>query len=354
VQYQAVLYDADGGILKTDSGWLEIVFPEQKLAYASEMYLDEGMIAASMEVRLSGGEVVSTDPLPVFGVADATFHPDDFFPSVTAVISSPYQRLFEDVRVSAVVYNEADEIIGGGYTYQGVVPAEANVGTKATVTYAGEVARVEVYPVLSSLSLLGEGGPPDGADSAQVVQVGFGQDGQQIGIGFLVQNPNDDLAIEGLPFVATIYDGGGAVIGTADGYVPGLHPGVTLGIGLDSFVFEGTAAAQVVVHLGNGRYVEPEPTWMPFTSLDATYRPGSYGFDNVTGFVVNPYDQDVSNLRVSAIVFNEAGDIIGGGFTFLDFASASTQTAVEVSVTVAGTPTRAELYPALSNLSDWQ
>ena len=93
---------------------------------------------------------------------------------------------------------------------------------------------------------------------------------------------------------------------------------------------------------------------MPFTSLDATYRPGSYGFDNVTGFVVNPYDQDVSNLRVSAIVFNEAGDIIGGGFTFLDFASASTQTAVEVSVTVAGTPTRAELYPALSNLSDWQ
>jgi hypothetical protein len=59
-------------------------------------------------------------------------------------------------------------------------------------------------------------------------------------------------------------------------------------------------------------------------------------------------------LRVSAIVYNEAGDIIGGGFTYLDFAPANDKTAVEVSITCIGTPAKIELYATVSSLSDFE
>ncbi len=46
-----------------------------------------------------------------------------------------------------------------------------------------------------------------------------------------------------------------------------------------------------------------------------------------------------------------ADQIIGGGFTFLDFVPAAGSAAVSVPVTTNGEPARVELYAALSALS---
>ncbi len=46
-----------------------------------------------------------------------------------------------------------------------------------------------------------------------------------------------------------------------------------------------------------------------------------------------------------------ANQIIGGGFTFLDFVPAAGSAAASVPVTTNGEPARVELYAALSALS---
>ena len=71
----------------------------------------------------------------------------------------------------------------------------------------------------------------------------------------------------------------------------------------------------------------------------------------VTGVVKNLSDQQLDNIRVSAIAYNDAGDIIGGGFTFVDFVPASAQAAAEVSITTSGTPAQVELYPTITSLT---
>ena len=49
---------------------------------------------------------------------------------------------------------------------------------------------------------------------------------------------------------------------------------------------------------------------------------------------------------------NEAGEIIGAGFTYLDFVPANGKAAVEVGITSAGKPATVELHAAVSALSD--
>jgi len=57
---------------------------------------------------------------------------------------------------------------------------------------------------------------------------------------------------------------------------------------------------------------------------------------------------------VSAIAYDEAGEIIGGGFTYLDFVPANGKAAVEVSITSTGIPATTELYAIVSGLSDFE
>jgi len=55
---------------------------------------------------------------------------------------------------------------------------------------------------------------------------------------------------------------------------------------------------------------------------------------------------------VDAIAYNDAGDIIGSGYTYLNFIPANSKAAVSVYMTVAETPTTVELFAAPSALTD--
>ena len=88
-----------------------------------------------------------------------------------------------------------------------------------------------------------------------------------------------------------------------------------------------------------------------FTVEGATYRPGTS--PKVVGVIKSPYTKDAKSVRTSAIAYDAEGKIIGGGFTFVDFIPASGQTAVEVTINASAAPAKVELYPMLSNLSDF-
>ena len=109
--------------------------------------------------------------------------------------------------------------------------------------------------------------------------------------------------------------------------------------------------ARMDIQIKAGSFEETDP--IPyFAAQNVDYQVGTYSAQ-VAGEIVSPYAKDITNIRVSAIGYNEAVEIIGGGSTYLDFVSANGKAAVEVSITTSETPASTELYAAVSGLSDF-
>lgn len=352
-QYQVAAFDAAGVVVSTESGFIELLLPGQTLGVASTMFVDEGVTVDSIEVQLLGGDPVAAEDIPTFTVDSVRYYPSEFFSRASGTITSPYDRDLEDLRVSAVAFNETGEIIGGGFTFLNFIPAGGITGVEVQLVSGGEVATVELYPTVSGLTFFGADDelPPD-VQVMNMLKSGYGQDGNEIGFGMLLENPNEGFSVESSKYRVSVYGEDGAVIGVEEGYINLLLPGETQGVAGSIFVQEGTVATSVDFQIKDGDFIAADA--LPFfTSENVSYQPGDF-LSSVTGQIGNPYARDVTDLRATAIVYNEAGEIIGGGFTYVDFVPANGKAAAEVSVTSAGNPVLAELYASVSSLSDFE
>lgn len=182
-----------------------------------------------------------------------------------------------------------------------------------------------------------------------VIQQGFGQQDRGLGYGFVIENPNPTLAVDTLPYEVAFFDEEGALVGTDTGYVQRLLPDQTLGVAGTTGLDEGVTVAAVEVRLREGAFVavEPQPG---FAAEQVVFEDGPY-VDRATGVVLNPYPYALTDVRVSALVTNDDGTIIGGGFTYLNFIPAESATGVHMSLTKDGEVAGAALYPVPSGLS---
>ena len=349
-QYQIAAYDNDGTVLETDSGYIELIVPSQTLGVAGTMWLDEGMTVSKVEVQLRQGDTVATDPIPSFETESSIYYAGEYSDNATAIVSSPYNRDLTNIRVSAVVYNEGGEIVGGGFTYLNFILANSSTGVDVGITSSGNVANVELYPSVSGLtSLRTEDALPEGASDLVLVKQGFGQDERGAGFGMLIENPNDGFAVESSQYHLTAFAEDGHVLETEEGYVKVLLPNQTLGVGGDLYLEEGMRIARVDIQIKAGSFEESDP--IPyFTAQNVDYQVGTYS-SKVTGEVISPYTKDLTNIRVSAVVYNEGGEIVGGGFTYLNFILANSSTGVDVGITSSGNVANVELYPSVSGLT---
>ncbi|MBM4429508.1 MAG: hypothetical protein FJ026_04060 [Chloroflexi bacterium] len=352
-QYQIAAYDAGGAVVKTDSGYITLLWPSQRVGVGGSLYLDEEVVASRIEVQVREGKASATDPVPTFTVDAVTYHAGDYTSYATGVIASPYDRDVTDLRVSAVPYNSAGEIIGGGFTFLNFILANSTTGVKVTVTGLKEVASVELYPVISGLSIVRSvDALPSGVTNLVLAKHGFGQDEWEAGYGILIENPNESFAVENSQYHLTAYREDGAVVAVEEGYVQTLLPRQTLGVGGSLYLAKGTAIARADVHIRAGKFNASDAVPF-FTAENVTYMAGQYQ-SKVTGQIVSSHTKDITNVRVSAIAYDETGQITGGGFTYLDFVPANGKAAVEVSVTTAGKPAAVELHASVSSLSNLQ
>jgi hypothetical protein len=350
-QYQVSVYDEAGKVLKTDSGYLDVVFPGQVTGFAGTTYLDsDSDVVAKVEIQLSEGDYESTEAMPTFESSQVAYVPADYSPQVAAVISSPYKKDVDTLRVAAIAYDDAGKIIGGGYTYLSFVPASGQSAVMMSVTTQGEPAKVEVYAGFSSLSSLGSNAVEDGAKAITITAEGYGQDENQLGFGMLVKNPNSDLMLEGSQYQVAVYAEDGSVLGVDEGYLGVQFPDSETGLAGNIYLPDETTASKVVMQVLTGRSEKAKPE-DSFTAEDASFEAGDYS-SKVTGSVNNPFSKEVKSVRVNAITFDDAGKIIGGGYTYADFIPAGGKSAVEVSVVTAGTPAKAELYATVSSPDD--
>jgi hypothetical protein len=178
---------------------------------------------------------------------------------------------------------------------------------------------------------------------------GFGQDGRSVGFAFIIENPNPDLAFEGSSYELSMLDENGVVVGIESDHIDLLLPGQSLGIGGVLQLSEDVAVSAMDVQLVEGNH-KPATRLSPFQVESVTYHPGDYYSRSVTGIVNNPTWEDFIDLHICAIVYDDAGNIVGGGDTHLSFLMGKSSSGAVVPVVSTGDSTHAELYPALSSL----
>lgn len=347
--YQVEFYDEAGTVLKTESGYIEVLLPGEQIGVTVTTYLDEGEKVASIKVQLDTGKANESDLVPpLFATESVTFIADQFFPKVTGIIKNNLARDITNLRLNAVAYDDAGNIIGGGYTYVDFIPSSGQSGIDVSIKVPVAPARVELYPTLSGLSALDQEvttGP-----RVELVSQDFVQNSQEVTVVFFVENIEGKQAVESSQYQVAVYDDGGNVLGSDSGYITIVLPGEKLAYSAIVYVPDGEIAAKVEVQILSGEPYDVSISGLPFQAESVQFI-ADPNFPKITGIIKNGLDRNVSEMRITAVGYDEAGKVIGGGFTYLNFLPASGQSPVEISAKISGNPVKVELYPTLSGLS---
>ncbi|MGC8878225.1 MAG: hypothetical protein ACP5R2_03280 [Anaerolineae bacterium] len=348
--YRVIAQDAANNVLASDDGPIVLVLPGQTLGIGGTLFVPGSARVTKIMVQLGAGELTTVRSSPFLSVEHVRY---DASPSATVsgVIRNPFERNITGLRISAVAYDAGDRIVGGGFSYLAFIPAGGSLGVIASLNRATDIARVELYPSLSSQSAVtwpDEGLPPGGRPLALGAH-GFGQRGTQLGYAFLLENPNDTLVVREIHYHVTAYNATGEVLATDDGRLDVLLPGEKLGVGGNLLLDHEEPIRQVEVAILPGKY-QLSAGIPPFRVVDAVYH-DDVAQPYATGRLTNPHTQNATHLRLSAVAYNASGEIIGGGYAPLESAPAQGEVTAEVPIVSSEVPARVELYATRTTLT---
>lgn len=340
-EYRLTAYDAAGTALSSDAGPIVLVLPGETLGIGGTLTVAADTTVARVGIELQGGSRAAVRSSPPLSVDTIRYHVTVDGATASGVVHNPFAGTVSDIRVSAVAYDTADRIVGGGAGYVSFVPATGQLGNIVALDATGAVARVEMYAAFSEKSAViapGEG-VAAGALPPVLTSQGFGQAGRQLGYGLLLTNPNPDHVAQGSHYQVTAYAADSSVLATDAGRVELLRPSETLGVAGVVALEADEAVARIETHLLPDRVLMSGQI-PAFEISDVAYQSDG----RVTGQVVSPYPQRVTAVRVTAIAYNAAGAIVGGGYTTLGVIAPKDREAVDIPVVTAGMPARVALY----------
>ena len=193
--------------------------------------------------------------------------------------------------------------------------------------------------------------PVPAALPLELIDFGFGQSEDYMGFGFLVKNPNTDFTITDSEYTLLAYDANNVVVDSYPGWIDYLGPGQTLGIGNDYYIEGGIIIDHIEVKLEDGTPEKADS--LPQCEIRGTYYTHGEYLSRVLGEAFNPTMEIFDPQTIYALLYDDAGKIVGGGYTYLDFVPAMESTGFYVLVHGSSTATRAEVYPAIYSLSGW-
>ena len=349
-QYQLIVSDESGTVLKTDSGYIELLLPNQQLAVVSELSLEKGQKAGKVEAQLKTGTFQGSNvKAQLFQTDKVSYYSDPYFPKVTGILTNSAHRSFEDLGITAVLYDQDNHIIGGGYSYLNFVPADAQTGFSLSVQSSAEPAKTEIYATISGLTAYQADNSRNNA--VTLLNSGYSVKDNSVSVGFNVKNNLSDQYIESTAYHVNVFDDHGNILGVDEGYLNMLFPGEQAGTAVAVELPEGKTVKNVDVQIDPGSSKNSfEVDTNPFSTENVTFNPGTYG-STVTGTLKNSYSQTISDVELNIIAYDADGKIIGGGMTSVDFVPADGQTGFEISVDFAQTPSRIDAYPGFTNIT---
>ena len=352
-EYRVTVYQG-ADELETDTGYLDYVLPGQRMGVGGSIFIPSGRDADSIVVELTAGEAAAPELDPGFTVDSIRYYRESLFPSATGVISTTSDVPLQDFEVFAVGYDEAGTIIGGGYTFVSFILAGGTTGVEVSVASADEPASVELYPVVTSLTIFGINDTASlDAEPLGIVADGFGPSAfeNELGWGFIVENPNPTLAAETTAYQVTAYAADGSVLGVYSSFISLLLPGERLGLGGSFYLPAGTTAERLEFDV-LGRYFSETSIQADFlTVIDIVYVADELS-PRVTGTIQNSLDRELNDVEVYAVAYNDAGQIVGGGFSFIDRIEAGGQTSIEVTIAAGEQSASVELFPTVGSLAE--
>jgi hypothetical protein len=350
-EYQVIAYDQSGRVVLTDTEFISFILPGQSLGIAGNMYLEEDVLIEDLVVQVQTGKPHFDKAIPALDVQAVEYRPGEYFDRVTGLIAGPKNHDVEDLRVSAIAYDNAGEIIGAGYSFVSFIKAGKTTGVEVTITNDGIVDRVELFPrlSLSFVDFVGEKRSKNVQDLS-LLQTDFVQNDQEVGYGFLIENPNQNLVAEDNEYRITVYDSAGKVILVDEGYIDRLMPGQPFGFGSTFFVEEGEEVESIDLQLKTGSFRRSE--LFPTLETGNVKILGDQYSNIVTGEIVNRHDQAFEDIRVSAVVFDANDQIVGGGFTWLDDIAANDRLGVEIWINSVGEPVSVRLFASAVQLKE--
>lgn len=347
VPYQVKAFDAAGKEINSHSGYVYMIFPNETQAVIDTFSVKPDQTVAKIDVQLNSPRY-ETPPYraPVFISEQATFYPGTN-PNVTATIKNKNDAGFYDLKVTAILYDANETIIGGGYTYLNFLPGDGQSAIKIFVHNTAPPARVELSTTLTSLSLF-SARTTISEPSIEVRDSGFSQANTTVSAALVAQNMADQV-LERAQYQIALYDANDVVLDCVQGYFNLFFPGEKLGMTASFYLDKGQTATRMEVQVTNGIRSEHSITANPFQVGSIQYLPGTVA--KASTLLKSTYSQDLTNIELNVVAYDQNDKVIGGGRRYADLLPANGQIQVEVPLNLSQSPARLEFYAGITSIT---
>ncbi|MDO9084844.1 MAG: hypothetical protein Q7U53_01450 [Anaerolineaceae bacterium] len=341
-------FDANGTELKTATKFIDFLLPGEKTMIVSDLWLAEGEVTDSVTIDWDFGlseNVYAESPLQTH--SPRVFYNESLEAySITGAISNSSPSTYLEFQVNAVGFNNAGEIIGGGYTFITHIPGNNKVGFRLPGYFEEEPASIEFFPSKSLMTI-------DDDTSAlhqnlEIVESNYIRYQSEMEGGFIIKNVGNQV-INRFDTYLTFYDQDGSTCEVSISTGNLIFPGETAGISSFSpYLPQGCNFGEyelIIIPIESSGH---ELSNNPLKTENVQYVPGS--FPTVTMTIINTFSKSINDAVVSVLLFNNQDEIISGGLTYVDTIPANGTVEASVQVTSIGeeAPARIDAYPALT------
>jgi hypothetical protein len=254
--YNISLYDAQDKPVAAETGEIAFIFAGSRTAETTTVSYPSGTKIARMDVQVQprsdndwvnqqAAAVTTPDPL-TFEQVQYKPDPSHFDDKVTLLVKNGSSQTVDAMGAAALLYNTAGQIVGGGETPVGILPAGGQTQLEIHVNAKGEVDKIEVIPFYYHAPAApgAADAPPvspgdaqetstPSAEAPRILSQWFAQSTENrawVDFAFLVENPNPTLELLGTEYQAVVYDQAGTVLGSTKGWIPLLPAGGRQGV----------------------------------------------------------------------------------------------------------------------------
>lgn len=328
--------DAVGNRIALERVSFRYLFPRETTGFVQEFQLNAGLEIATVEVHVIDGlidrglkykQALTVSNTAAFRVGN------DY--SVTGWLSNADPYTYTQVKLNAIAYNQAGQIVGGGWKIFDFLPEKDQVGFNLRVNAKrGEtVDHVEVHPWLTSYSASLEGG--NWWNSLKKGEWNFVVDRyHQFAGGAMIENQTDRMLTETF-YILTVSDENDRICQASNGYIDVIWPKEKVAFAIEALQLpkecEGKTVDFVLVPGEFGQFpIEFNPLGTSQTSFSDE--------NHVSVSVINNLNAAVSQSRVYVVLRNEDGRIVGGGYQTTEIIRGGSYVNVSVPVAYLGSP----------------
>ena len=320
VEYELKLLDSTGEEITSEWNTFPYLFPQQTLGVFFRTSIDEeDPPVANVEITHGFEDSISAEGFPnPLSVDMVKIWEDDYWPIATGIVKNASSTIYTDVRTSILCYNAAGEIIGGGYTYTDFIPEEEQVEFHTYIDTYDTVASMEAFPMLTYGTEEYEA-TDELHGRASILNLNFYvDDADSLYGGAVIQNNLSDKILKDAVYVITFYDQEGYVASYGYHFIDYLFPGDTLGVSMYlSSQPSGSASDNFMSFLLAGEFAEDFELTSNIFQVNTAELTGDYNDDVLVNFT-NTYTKTVTDVDLYVLVYDESGQILGGGNTYYD------------------------------------